>query len=336
MRRPSAEQNGPADPSLDTLAKNLSDFARLPAQRDAAWSTLPCDDSPIVVGIAGGTGSGKTTVAAAIASRLGEDNLIHLQHDSYYRPLPQTMSIDERAKTNFDHPDALETSLLCEHLRSLKSGQAVRVPSYDFATHQRCEGDELKEPARIILVEGILIYAHQPLREMLDIKIFVDTESDVRFIRRLRRDVSERGRDVDSVISQYLETVRPMHNQFVEPSKVHADIVIPTGFNTVALEMVIARLEQLLEWGNTVPTLEKRQSTPRMPMRRMPRCGTDARPTAPASGASEAGTEVDTSLQSAVDAGGPPLPKHSLAEKNGQTVPDISETSTVSRTRASE
>lgn len=151
----------------------LEEFARMPAQRAAAWHLNKSGDAPIVVGIAGGTGSGKTTVAAAIAERIGDEHLIHLQHDCYYRALPKEMSAEERAATNFDHPDSLETSLLCDHLRQLLSGQAVRVPTYDFASHQRLEGSELKEPARIILVEGILIYAHEELRQMLDIKIFV-------------------------------------------------------------------------------------------------------------------------------------------------------------------
>ena len=258
-----AEIGDPIDPLTAGLG---GEFARQPAQRDSnGWTNLhPTEEAPVVVGIAGGTGSGKTTVAAAIAARLGEANLIHLQHDAYYKPLPEEMPLEERAKTNFDHPDSLETSLLCEHLRQLKSGRAVRVPTYDFATHQRLEGAELKEPARIILVEGILIYAHEELRKMLDIKIFVDTESDVRFIRRLQRDVSERGRDVNAIITQYMSTVRPMHVQFVEPSKRNADVIIPTGYNSVAMEMVIARLEQLLEWGNEVPDLKKRQSTPRL------------------------------------------------------------------------
>lgn len=260
------EAEPPTTPKKDA---GLAAFARCAPQRnttaDSVWMQPARDNAPIVVGIAGGTGSGKTTVAAAIAQRLGSKHMIHLQHDSYYRPLPQTMPLEERAKTNFDHPDALETSLLCEHLCALRAGNAVSVPKYDFATHQRLEGqEELMKPARIILVEGILIYAHEELRSMLDIKIFVDTESDVRFIRRLQRDVAERGRDVTSVIEQYLETVRPMHNQFVEPSKRNADLIIPTGYNSVALEMVIARLELLLEWGDKPPPLNKRQSTPRM------------------------------------------------------------------------
>ena len=152
QKEAASETRDVSDPTVTNLS--LSEFAReAPRNNTAAWSALRRTDAPVVVGVAGGTGSGKTTVAAAIASRLGAQHMIHLQHDSYYKSLPRDMSIDERAKTNFDHPDALETSLLCEHLRSLRAGRAVRVPTYDFATHQRLEGEELKEPARIILVE---------------------------------------------------------------------------------------------------------------------------------------------------------------------------------------
>jgi len=206
------------------------------------------DDKPVLVGVAGGTGSGKTTVAKAIAERLGPDQLVHISHDSYYKDqshLPPSL----RGKTNFDHPDALESSLMVEHLKALKRGEAVEIPQYDFTTHMRMSTKEHVSPKRIILVEGILIFSHPELLELLDIKIFVDTDSDLRFIRRLRRDVQERGRDVASIIEQYTETVRPMHEQFVEPSKRFADIIIPTGLNSVALEMVIARLELLCRLG---------------------------------------------------------------------------------------
>ncbi|KAL1520163.1 hypothetical protein AB1Y20_023633 [Prymnesium parvum] len=234
-------------PSESTDATLLS-FKRSAPQRtgtEAHWDQLLHDvDRPVVVGIAGGTGSGKTTVACAIAQRIGAESLVHISHDSYYRPLNH-LPMQVRARTNFDHPDALETSLLVEHLRQLKSGAPVSIPMYDFATHSRCPSTTVVHPARIILVEGILIYANEELRDMLDIKIFVDTDSDVRFIRRLKRDISERGREVGAVIGQYLDTVRPMHNQFVEPSKRYADVIIPTGLNSVALEMVIARLQHL-------------------------------------------------------------------------------------------
>ena len=156
---------------------------------------------PIFVGIAGGTGSGKTTVAAAIAARVGPENLVHISHDSYYRDL-RHLSADERARTNFDHPDSLETSLLVDHLRALRAGRSVDVPVYDFSAHARTDDTERKRPAKIVLVEGILIYSAPELRELLDIKIFVDTEADVRFIRRLRRDIVERARSYDSVVAQ--------------------------------------------------------------------------------------------------------------------------------------
>ena len=218
-----------------------------------AQPSLP-QERPVFVGIAGGTGSGKTTVAAAITKRLiaHGDRVCHISHDSYYQPLGH-LSVDERNKSNFDHPDALDTALMIEHLQDLKAGRPVKVPVYDFTTHTRLlDAHEEKAPAQVILVEGILIYANPQLRDLLDIKIFVDTDSDVRFIRRLKRDITERGRDYASVITQYMSTVRPMHNQFVEPSKRYADVIIPTGLNSVALEMVIARLEQILDQARRI------------------------------------------------------------------------------------
>ncbi|EOD20579.1 hypothetical protein EMIHUDRAFT_427275 [Emiliania huxleyi CCMP1516] len=202
-------------------------------------------ERPIVVGIAGGTGSGKTTVSRAIASRLGRDNLIHIAHDSYYKDLSH-LAIEERAQVNFDHPDSLDSPLLLQHLAALKEGHPVQVPIYNYSTHSREADMQSVSPARIILVEGILLFAEPELAKACDIKIFVDTEADLRFIRRLRRDITERGRTAETVIAQYTETVRPMHNEFVEPSKRFADIIIPTGLNSVALEMVIARLESFL------------------------------------------------------------------------------------------
>lgn len=214
----------PHDPPAhcDTSA-TIHDFSRTAPQRkmggDDEWDGLRQEgEKPVIVGIAGGTGSGKTTVAVAIAQRLGADNLVHISHDSYYRPLNH-LTLEERAQTNFDHPDALETSLLVAHLRELKKGNSVEVPMYDFSTHSREPATTTVHPARIILVEGILIYSNEELRDAMDIKIFVDTDSDIRFIRRLDRDIQHRGREVSAIIKQYMDTVRPMHNQFVEPSK---------------------------------------------------------------------------------------------------------------------
>jgi uridine kinase len=200
----------------------------------------------VAVGVAGGTGSGKTTVADAIVARIGAGRIALLQHDCYYRDL-RGQAREHLIHHNFDHPDALETELLVSHLRMLKNGHAVEIPVYDFTRHVRTGRTRRVEPRRVVLVEGILIFAEKALRELFDIKIFVDTDADLRFIRRLRRDIEERGRTIDSVVAQYLETVRPMHLEFVEPSKRWADLIIPEGgFNAVALDMLCARIEALL------------------------------------------------------------------------------------------
>jgi uridine kinase len=201
----------------------------------------------VTIGVAGGTGSGKTTVAEAIVARIGESRIASLQHDSYYRDLAG-WDRDALLHHNFDHPEALESELLARHLRDLKANRAVEVPIYDFTVHARTGRTCRVEPRGVVLVEGILIYAEPALRELFDIKIFVDTDADLRFIRRLRRDLAERGRTVENVIAQYLETVRPMHLEFVEPSKRWADLIIPEGgFNPVALDVVSARVEALLQ-----------------------------------------------------------------------------------------
>jgi uridine kinase len=200
----------------------------------------------VCIGVAGGTGSGKTTVANAIVQRIGAERIAYLQHDSYYFDL-KGYSQEELLHHNFDHPDALESQLLAHHLRELKAGRAVEVPIYDFTRHVRTAQTRHVEPRGVILVEGILIFCEPALREQFDIKIFVDTDADLRFVRRLRRDISERGRSVESVIHQYMETVRPMHLEFVEPSKRWADLIIPEGgFNSVALDVVCARVEAQL------------------------------------------------------------------------------------------
>ena len=202
---------------------------------------------PLVIGIAGGSGSGKTTVAQSILQRVGPDRIAFLQHDSYYKDL-SGLPPAQRAEVNFDHPNSLETDLLIEHIASLRDGKPVEVPIYDFSRHSRTDRTFTVQPHRVILVEGILIFTEAALREMFDVKIFVDTDSDLRFIRRLERDISERGRTTESVIKQYQLTVRPMHLEFVEPSKRYADIIIPEGgFNTAALDMVVARVDALLK-----------------------------------------------------------------------------------------
>lgn len=205
---------------------------------------------PVVIGVAGGTASGKTTVVEAILARVGYDRIVVIPHDAYYRDMSH-LPFEERKQLNFDHPDALETELLIEHLKALRRGEPVRIPVYDFTEHRRLPETRRVEPEPVVVVEGILVFAEPELREMMDVRIYVDTDPDLRFIRRLKRDMAERGRTVESVINQYLETVRPMHLEFVEPSKRYADIIIPEGgFNEVALDLVAARVESLLRWGN--------------------------------------------------------------------------------------
>ena len=202
---------------------------------------------PIVIGIAGGTGSGKTTVANVILERVGAGKIAFLAHDAYYKDL-RDLPRAERDMINFDHPDSLETELLVEQIKSLARWQAVEIPVYDFTSHTRTQQTHHIEPQPVILVEGILIFAESELRKIFDVKIFVDTPADIRFMRRLQRDITERGRTVESVIHQYQTTVRPMHLEFVEPSKRYSDVIIPEGgFNTVAMDMVVARIEELLQ-----------------------------------------------------------------------------------------
>jgi uridine kinase len=203
--------------------------------------------SPLVIGVAGGSGSGKTTVANIILKRVGADRIAYLPHDAYYKDLSR-LPAQQRAEVNFDHPNSLENELLVRHILQLRSGEAVDLPIYDFTTHTRTTKTIHVQPQRVILVEGILLFAEPDLRDLFDVKIFVDTDPDLRFIRRVQRDITERGRTVDSVIHQYLMTVRPMHLEFVEPSKRYADIIIPEGgFNKVALDMVVARILYLLQ-----------------------------------------------------------------------------------------
>ena len=201
----------------------------------------------LCIGVAGGTGSGKTTVANEIVRRVGRDRIVIVNQDRYYHDLAH-LDGQQRSRHNFDHPDAIEEELLEKHVSLLKAGEAAPLPVYDFARHVRVAATEWVDPQPVILVEGILILAIPPIRELLDVKIFVDTDADLRFIRRLRRDMAERERTVDGVVDQYLATVRPMHLEFVESSKRWADVIIPEGgFNTVALDLVISRILQMLQ-----------------------------------------------------------------------------------------
>ncbi|MGV7976169.1 MAG: uridine kinase [Anaerolineaceae bacterium] len=202
--------------------------------------------APLVIGIAGASGSGKTTLASAILDAIGHHKISFLPHDAYYRDQAE-LSFEERLKINYDHPDSLESDLLIKHILALKSGKAVKRPVYDYKQHTRSAEVVAIEPCQIIMVEGILIFWEAKLRKMFDMKVFVETDSDICFIRRLTRDIEERGRTVKSVVNQYLTTVRPSYIDFVEPSKRFADVIIPEGGkNTVALDMVIARLQGLL------------------------------------------------------------------------------------------
>ena len=200
---------------------------------------------PVIIGVAGGTGSGKTTVANAILKHVGDGRMSVLFHDAYYRDFVD-LPKDVLDRKNFDHPDSLETELLIRHVKALKQGMVVEAPIYDFRIHRRAPETRRVEPTPVVLVEGILIFAEPELRKLFDVKIFVDTDADVRLIRRIRRDIAERGRTLESVVEQYEATVRPMHLEFVEPSKRYADLIVPEGGeNAVAMEFLFARLEQL-------------------------------------------------------------------------------------------
>ena len=200
----------------------------------------------MIIGISGGTGSGKTTVANRILESVSASEVVFIQQDSYYRNL-EDLPRDYRQSANFDHPDAIDNELLINHIRKLKAGEMIELPLYDFRTHSRLNETRRVEPKPIVIVEGILIFADSRLLEQMDIKVFVDTPDDIRFIRRLRRDIAERGRTVESVIEQYLTTVRPMHMQFVEPSKREADVIIPEGgHNFVSIDLLSGKIRERL------------------------------------------------------------------------------------------
>lgn len=205
----------------------------------------------MIIGICGGTGSGKTTIARKIFERVGRNNVVLVEQDSYYRNLAD-MPPDERSQANFDHPDSHDNELLANHIKRLKAGYAIEMPVYDFKTHTRSIETEHIEPKPVVLVEGILIFAEPRVSELLDVKVFVDTPDDIRFIRRLKRDIAERGRTVESVIAQYFATVRPMHHEFIEPSKRNADLIIPEGGKVdIGIEFLCGKIREELskEWS---------------------------------------------------------------------------------------
>ena len=200
---------------------------------------------PVVIGVAGGSGSGKSTVVRRIMEALGPGEVAVLEHDRYYRDHP-ALRLEERATLNYDHPDSLDTELMVEHVRALREGRAVEAPDYDFTLHARKPQPTTLSPTAALIVEGILIFTDKALRDLMDVKVFVDTDGDTRFIRRLTRDVAERGRTVESVIDQYLGTVKPMHLDFVEPSKRYADLIIPQGgHNAVAIDLLLTLIRSL-------------------------------------------------------------------------------------------
>ncbi|WP_432665290.1 uridine kinase [Wukongibacter baidiensis] len=201
---------------------------------------------PILIGITGGTGSGKTTVAKAIYESLPEKNICVIEQDSYYKD-QKHLSFDERTQTNYDHPLAFDTDLLLEHLNTLLNGESIEKPIYDFSNHIRKHETITVEPKDIIMLEGIMILEDERLRDLMDIKIFVDTDADVRVIRRIERDIADRGRTLESVINQYLGTVKPAHQQFIEPTKKYANIIIPEGgYNKVAIDIVVAKVQSII------------------------------------------------------------------------------------------
>jgi uridine kinase len=203
------------------------------------------ESRPVIIGIAGGSGSGKTTIAQAVVDQVGSDRVVLIQHDAYYRDMAH-ITFEERIATNFDHPDSLETELLIAHLRQLRAGCAVDRPVYDFSSHTRTTDVVRVEPEPVVIVEGILVLVEPDLRNMMDLRIYIDTDGDLRVLRRLQRDLLERKRTVESVVAQYLGTVRPMHLQFVEPSKRYADIIVPEGYNVSAVGTVTSMMRDVL------------------------------------------------------------------------------------------
>ena len=201
---------------------------------------------PLIIGIAGGSGSGKSTVASNVAELLTTSSVAFIDMDAYYKNFPE-LTLDERRKLNWDHPDAFDYDLLCEHLEALSRRRAIEKPEYDFVTHLRRPQTIRIEPADVVVIDGILLFVDERARELCDVKVFVDADADIRLIRRLQRDTRDRGRPLDEIIDQYLSTVQPMHLQFVEPSKRYADVIVPRGgHNAIAIEMIVAKIQRRL------------------------------------------------------------------------------------------
>ena len=215
-----------------------------PDGTEADWPTGG-EDRPVIIGIAGGSGSGKTTIAEAVVTAVGVNSVVLVQHDAYYRDLPH-LAFEERSKVNYDHPDSLETELLIHHIEELRAGREVRRPVYDFTSHRRTDKTVLVKPEPVVVIEGILVLSEPDLRKVMDLRIYVDADADLRLMRRLRRDIVERERTFDSVMRQYEETVRPMHLQFVEPSKRYADIIVPNGYNAGAVGTITSMIRDVL------------------------------------------------------------------------------------------
>ena len=215
-----------------------------PGAGEPDWPTGG-EDRPVIIGIAGGSGSGKTTIAKSVVTAVGANTVSLIQHDAYYRDQPD-LALEERAKVNYDHPDSLETELLIHHIEELRAGREVRRPVYDFSTHARTADTVLVRPEPVVVIEGILVLSEPDLRSVMDLRIYVDADSDLRLMRRLRRDIIERERTLDSVMRQYEETVRPMHLQFVEPSKRYADIIVPGGYNAGAVGTITLMIRDVL------------------------------------------------------------------------------------------
>jgi uridine kinase len=226
--------------SIEPLVNN--DFL---SREQADWPTGG-EDRPVIIGIAGGSGSGKTTIAESVVKAVGVDTVSLIQHDAYYRDLPH-LALEERAEVNYDHPDSLETELLIHHIEELRAGREVRRPVYDFSNHLRTTDTVLVRPEPVVVIEGILVLSERDLRNVMDLRIYVDADSDLRLMRRMKRDIFERERTLDSVINQYEQTVRPMHLQFVEPSKRYADIIVPNGgYNAGAVGTITSMIRDVL------------------------------------------------------------------------------------------